>query len=98
MSEIPLDDVYQAKLPGCALCPDLTAELADISVGAVEGRPGWNTVLVRTAAGKQLMDLALAKGLLEYEELDREGLAGLSIAAQNKRQRGLAAWKERDDA
>ena len=72
MSEIPLDDVYQAKLPGCALCPDLTAELADVSVGAVEGRPGWNTVLVRTAAGKQLMDLALAKGLLEYEELDRK--------------------------
>lgn len=95
LTEIPLDDVYQAKLPGCALCPDLTAELADISVGAVEGRPGWNTVLVRTEAGRKLMNQAVSKGLLESEKLSLEDLAGLTGAAGSKRQRGLAAWKER---
>lgn len=97
LNEIPLDDVYKAVLPGCSLCPDLTAELADISVGAVEGRLGWNTVLVRTDAGRELMDQAKSKGVLEYEELTPDDMAGLSGAAANKRARGLAAWKERTD-
>jgi coenzyme F420-reducing hydrogenase beta subunit len=56
--DIPLDRVRACGLAGCAQCPDLTSELADISVGAREGRPRWNTVLVRTPAGARLLEQA----------------------------------------
>ena len=98
MAEIPLEQVHQAVLKGCGLCPDLTAELADVAVGAVEGRPGWNTVLARTPAGLELVELARARGVLELEQLTEADLAPLAGAARAKRARGLAAWKERDNA
>ena len=93
--EIPLAQVREKTLPGCALCPDMTAELADISVGAVEGRPGWNTVLVRTSVGQELMNEAENRGLLILEEPIHESLEHLRGAAEGKRSRAAAAWKER---
>lgn len=94
-TSIPLDQVRPVVLPGCALCPDLSAELADISVGAAEGRPGWNTILARSDQGQKLLDLARAQGLLELTEMPGESREHLSIAAANKRARAKAAWKER---
>ncbi|MBU1349332.1 Coenzyme F420 hydrogenase/dehydrogenase, beta subunit C-terminal domain, partial [Patescibacteria group bacterium] len=93
--EIPLAKVRERTLPGCALCPDMTAELADISVGAVEGRPGWNTVLVRTAAGENLLNEADKQGLIILEEPAQESIDHLRTAAEGKRARAAAAWKER---
>ena len=46
--EIPLYEIGLLSRP-CSLCPDMTSEWADISVGMHEGAPGWNTLLVRTA-------------------------------------------------
>lgn len=92
---IPLDKVYPVMLKGCAQCPDLTAEMADISVGAAEGLPGWNTVIVRSPRGRQLMNLALAKGLLETQPVPAQSWEHLSTAAANKRARAQAAAKER---
>jgi coenzyme F420 hydrogenase subunit beta len=93
--EIPLTKVREKTLPGCALCPDMTAELADISVGAVEGRPGWNTVLVRSEVGETLLNEADKLGLITLEEPARESLDHLRMAAEGKRARTAAAWKER---
>ncbi|MCB2188077.1 MAG: Coenzyme F420 hydrogenase/dehydrogenase, beta subunit C-terminal domain [Deltaproteobacteria bacterium] len=95
LTEIPLTQVDQAVLAGCRRCPDLTAELADVSVGAREGRPGWNTLVVRTPAGRELVELAAEKGLLELHSLPADYLAGLAQAARNKASRARAAWKER---
>ncbi len=92
---IPLDDVRPVVLPGCGLCPDLTSELADLSVGAAEGRPGWNTILVRSPQGRELLDLARGQGLLEIEEMPRQSYEHLCTAAADKRARARAAWKER---
>jgi coenzyme F420 hydrogenase subunit beta len=92
---IPLDDVRPVVLKGCGLCPDLTSELADLSVGAAEGRPGWNTILVRSDQGGRLLELAQRQGLLELEQMPRESWEHLSTAAANKRSRARAAWKER---
>lgn len=92
---IPLDEVRAATLPGCALCPDMTAELADISVGAVEGRPGWNTILVRTDRGAELMEEARRKNLLALEPTKDASMDHLRQAAQAKRQRALKAQTER---
>ena len=87
--QIPLGRVRELTMPGCALCPDMTAEAADLSVGAVEGRPGWNTVLVRNGEGKKLFDLAVDKGLIEAEPAASEPLEHLKQAAAAKRSRAL---------
>ncbi len=93
--EIPLAKVREKTLPGCAHCPDMTAELADISVGAMEGRPGWNTLLVRTPTGQRLVDEAVKRSLIVLEEPAQESLKHLRAAAEGKRTRAAAAWKER---
>ncbi len=93
--EIPLAKVREKTLPGCALCPDMTAELADVSVGAVEGRPGWNTVLVRTSDGESLIKEAEKRGLIILAKPAHESLEHLRSAAEGKRARASAAWKER---
>ena len=49
--DIPLDKIRECIRPGCGVCLDMTSELADISVGTVEGRPGWNTLIIRNRAG-----------------------------------------------
>ena len=92
---LPLEQVYTAVFPGCALCPDLSAEMADVSVGAAEGQPGWNTLLARSEQGGRLVDLALSRGLLEIMEVPAESWEHLSTAAANKRRRAQAAQKER---
>jgi coenzyme F420 hydrogenase subunit beta len=95
---IPLDKVRPATFKGCALCPDLSAEMADISVGAAEGSPGLNTIIVRTPAGAELLELAQAKGLVELAPVPAESWEHLSTAAANKRARARAAWPERHHA
>ena len=47
----PLDEVRRFIRPACNVCLDMTAEFADVSVGAAEGIEGWNTLIVRTNAG-----------------------------------------------
>ncbi len=92
--EIPLERVRRVGLAGCARCPDMTAELADLSVGAREGRPRWNTVLVRTPAGARLLARAREQGLLETEPLEGKPLDYLRRAAANKRARAGRQHKE----
>lgn len=86
----PLDQLREFIMPTCALCLDMTAEFADISVGSVEGIEGWNTVLVRTPAGAELIELAVSRGLVEAEELPAANLAHLKEAALLKKKRALA--------
>ncbi|KMY67773.1 hypothetical protein AAU61_07790 [Desulfocarbo indianensis] len=93
--EIPLAKVREHTLAGCALCPDLTAELADVSIGAAEGRPGWNTLIARSAQGESLVKSALERGLLILETPPAESLDHLRAAAAAKRARAAQAWKER---
>ena len=92
---IPLDEVRAATMAGCALCPDMTSELADISVGAAEGRPGWNTILVRTGRGAELLQEAGRKSLLALEPMEKTSMDHLRQAAQAKRERALKAQAER---
>lgn len=85
----PLDQIRQYTMPTCAYCLDMTSEFADISVGSVEGIKGWNTVIVRSQAGAELMGIAMAKGKLETDSLPPENLAHLKEAAQLKKRRAL---------
>lgn len=80
-------------LKGCGQCPDLTSELADISVSTAEGRSGCNTILVRSPRGQELLELASRQGLLEIEPMPQESMEHLRAAAANKRAQAQAAWK-----
>ncbi len=87
--EFPLSELRSFVNKGCSLCTDMTAEKSDVSVGAVEGRSGWNTLIIRTPKGKALVDLAIKKGMLELTDQDPEILKHLYEAARLKRERGL---------
>ncbi len=88
--EILLDDVLPFVQSACHVCPDLTAEFADISVGG--GRRevlDWNTVIVRSERGRQLIDSAIKKGIIETTAIPERNLRHLKEAAENKKKRAL---------
>ena len=91
--EIPLDEIRSLIPDVCGLCPDMTSEWADVSVGMYEGRPGWNMLLVRTAKGRALVENAVASGLLLTEPAP--SVEHLSGAAAAKKRRAFQAMKER---
>ncbi len=86
---VPLDEVRSCVQPACETCWDLTAELSDLSVGSVEGRPGWNTVLVRTQLGLSWIDRARNADMFELEPLSELDLQPLFDASIAKKQRAL---------
>jgi len=55
----------------------------------VEGIEGWNTVLIRTDVGSELMERARAKGKLEVRQLPLQNLSHLKEAALLKKKRAL---------
>jgi len=85
----PLDEIRKFIMPACTYCLDMTSEFADISVGSVEGIEGWNTVIVRTDVGAQLIEMAKEKGKLEVDTLPLENLAHLKKASLLKKKRAL---------
>jgi len=68
---------------------DMTSEFADISVGSVEGIEGWNTVIIRTDAGADLVERAKKKGKLQIDKLPSANLAHLKEASLLKKRRAL---------
>lgn len=92
MESVELEDIRPYVNDACSYCWDMTAEFADVSVGS--GRAmfkGWNTVVVRTAAGQQLTDIAKAKYALETQPVPDESVDNLRRAALNKKRRALAS-------
>ena len=85
--EFPLEQIRPLVPEACHGCPDMTAEQADISVGAMEGRSGWNTLIIRSEVGQRLVEQAVHAGLLETGEMPPANLEHLTEAAANKRQR-----------
>jgi hypothetical protein len=61
----------------CLVCPDLTNELADLSVGDCwleEFAGGWSTVISRSRQGEQLLNQAAEAGVLRMETIGRESI------------------------
>ncbi|HOQ09729.1 MAG TPA: Coenzyme F420 hydrogenase/dehydrogenase, beta subunit C-terminal domain [Syntrophomonadaceae bacterium] len=97
IKQIPVETVQSYIRPGCRYCLDMTSELADISVGAFEPEAGWNTVIVRTERGRELLDKAREANLLQIEEYPSEELERLRGASHNKKVRGLRNIKQAVD-
>lgn len=85
----PLVEVKPLAWPICHSCPDFTAELADLSVGAVGSRPGENTVLVRSLLGQEVLERAIEAGLLEKGPVRNLGLVERLAGNKRARREGL---------
>ncbi len=85
--EIPLSEIRTMVPNGCSVCSDMTAEWSDISVGAFEGKSAWNTLIVRSEKGEQLVDQAVKEGYLVLEDFPSSSLDHLILGAGNKKKR-----------
>lgn len=74
----------------CLSCFDSTSEWADISVGSTEYDDGWNTLIVRTPGGKDLVELARQEGLIELIDYPEQRLPMLKKAVLNKKMKVLS--------
>jgi len=94
---IPLEEVNEHVRPGCKVCLDMTGENADISVGMVEGKAEWNTVIIRSEQGARVFEAALESGLIEKRPLDSERWNHLQEASLNKKRRALMEAEKRSE-
>lgn len=85
---------------GCRYCLDSTAEFADLSVGSArlpaewEETRSWNQVIVRSQRGKELLDLARSRGVLEFREVPPGNLEALKQAALEKKRSAMERIRE----
>jgi coenzyme F420 hydrogenase subunit beta len=95
VTSIPFDEVQNCIREACLYCLDSTAEYADISVGSArfagkwEKVRHWNQLIVRTRKGRELVELAIKKGVLEVREASAESLKELKDAAVKKKKEAL---------
>jgi coenzyme F420 hydrogenase subunit beta len=96
--EIELEDIRNFINPACAFCWDMTAEFADVSVGSGRAKyRGWNTLIVRTEAGAEIVALAKENGLLETQPLPEENVANLKRASLNKKKTAVRELRVKYD-
>ena len=95
VKSIPFEEVQACIREACLYCLDSTAEYADISVGSArfagkwEKVRHWNQLIVRTRKGRELVELAIKKGVLEVREASAESLKELKDAAVKKKKEAL---------
>lgn len=85
--DLPLKETHGYEQAGCNICPDYTAELADVATGSVGSPSGWSTVLKRTDAGASAFDQAVEAGVIETKVMDdvKPGLPLLEKLSQSKK-------------
>jgi coenzyme F420 hydrogenase subunit beta len=88
-SSVPIKEITHLAREDCEVCYDLTSESADISIGSIGSPPGWNTVIIRTAKGKELYDSLINNGLIESKPIAevKPGLSMLQKIADAKKSR-----------
>ena len=87
---VDLDEIRQFVNTACSYCFDMTAEFSDLSVGS--GRDmfkGWNTVIVRTKAGAEILDIAKKNNAVETQPIPTESITNLKRASLNKKRSAL---------
>ncbi|MFZ0943662.1 MAG: Coenzyme F420 hydrogenase/dehydrogenase, beta subunit C-terminal domain [Syntrophobacteraceae bacterium] len=93
---VSLDEVKPYINPGCHYCWDLTAEFSDISIGSAGSAfPGWNTVLVRSPKGADLIALANRKSIIEIKALPEKRIKHLKSVALNRKRAAVKKITEK---
>ncbi len=68
--EIPLKECHAWTREGCKTCPDFAAEHADISTGGIGAFNDWTLTIVRTDAGREIIEGMVADGRIETRPAD----------------------------
>jgi coenzyme F420 hydrogenase subunit beta len=63
--EVPLKECHAYTREGCKACPDFAAEHADISTGGIGKYNDWTLTVVRTDAGRDLLEAMAKDGWIE---------------------------------
>jgi coenzyme F420 hydrogenase subunit beta len=89
LMDLPVKDLKPYELPACKNCQDFSAELSDISIGAVGSPKGWTTVLVRTSFGEEVFHSAIEAGVIESKPLNNmePGISLVSKLSKLKKSR-----------
>jgi len=69
---IRIKETKEYARKSCLYCGDFAAESADLSVGSIGSEEGWSTIIVRSQEAKDLVEKAIASGLLEVKELSED--------------------------
>jgi coenzyme F420 hydrogenase subunit beta len=65
---IPFEEVDTISRLACLVCPEFSAEYADISFGGLGSSDGYTTVLIRSERGNHIYNSALKYGYIEEKE------------------------------
>jgi coenzyme F420 hydrogenase subunit beta len=68
--EVPLKECHAWTREGCTTCPDFAAQHADISTGGIGAFNDWTLTIVRTDAGRAVMEGALRDGVIQVRPGD----------------------------
>jgi coenzyme F420 hydrogenase subunit beta len=63
--EVPLKECHAWTREGCKTCPDFAAEHADIATGGIGAFNDWTLTIVRTDAGREILEAMVADGSVE---------------------------------
>lgn len=92
--QIEIEKTDQFTFKGCGPCFDFASELADISVGSVGSSDGWSSILIRTEAGQDLYNSALAASVLQEKAVSDKGIGLAKRLAESKVKRFLSCKEE----
>ncbi len=95
--QLPLKVTHKYEQPGCHVCLDYVANLADVSTGSVGSPDGWSTVFVRTKKGDDIWTKAIAAGCFETKSIEqvKPGLELVSKLANEKITKNQKTVEER---
>lgn len=96
--EFPLEKSRPYVRIGCLVCLDFTAELADISIGAVGSPAKWSTVIARTKKGLDLLEGAEKGGYVETKLIEevKPGVGVIKKLSKEKLDAAMVEIKERE--
>jgi coenzyme F420 hydrogenase subunit beta len=95
--QLPLKVTHKYEQPGCKVCLDYVANLADISTGSVGSPDGWSTVMVRSKIGDSVWAKAMAAGCFETQPIEKvkPGLELVTKLANEKISKNKKTLEER---
>ncbi|UCE29159.1 MAG: Coenzyme F420 hydrogenase/dehydrogenase, beta subunit C-terminal domain [Candidatus Bathyarchaeota archaeon] len=87
---IPLIELARFMAKGCARCVDFVGEQADIAVGSVGSKPGFETAIIRTSFGEELVRAATKMNYIELGEPSSSTRKELRSFIESKKKRASA--------
>jgi len=95
--QLPLKVTHKYEQPGCHVCLDYVANMADISTGSVGSPDGWSTIFVRSKIGDSVWAKAMAAGCFETQPMDKvkPGLELVTKLANEKITKNRKTLEER---